>query len=163
MRHVIDAHESGSHKEMCWFFICVVERLTVRIHLSVRQCTRQRYQRTVTRPAGRHPDGCTSFRVPLPPCEVSALDRSRSLKRSSVMFNADRTATVRVGCSGIFPWMVLIISSTYVATRRVNSSLSPRSGYSEPKIRTLMLLLSVVIGDAVNHVTDTRRFWRADP
>ena len=66
------------------------------------------------------------------------------------MFRADRTATVNVGCSGILTWIVLIISSTYDATFFVNSSLSPRSGYSEPKILTRMLFLSdVIVSDAM--------------
>lgn len=32
-RHVINAHESGSHYKKCWFFIMCLRRLTVRITL----------------------------------------------------------------------------------------------------------------------------------
>ncbi len=40
MRPVIDAHESGSLDYKCWFFICVLKRLTVRIFcLSERHTT----------------------------------------------------------------------------------------------------------------------------
>ncbi len=154
MRRVINAHESGSLGYSVGSLYVCLRRLTVRIYTIRTQRAYAIKNRRFSLSLMIHGDGgsckhasryALSFESSLSTAVANAFDRSRSLKRSSVIFSADRTATVRVGCSGILLWIVVIISSTYVATRRVKSSLSPRRGYSEPKIFTLMLFLSGVI------------------